>query len=495
MGSRVQTRLGWWAMIGLLALAVGCQPTARASRTAQPTRATVSRSPIIPPAIPTLPREDQPAPTPLPTPARPGGTPGSTGQSVIVTNTGGAGVYLRASKRLDDHIRPYADNTVLAVTGPSEDGDGKTWLPVRAPDGTQGWVPLEFTRPAAGTVAQGTASPPGTPAPGATSLPAIASDFPLPGIPGFNAPALVAQFQQQGYTCQGPQQFPDTLYWSCTRSLHGGAQTNALKIWGLRADHVQYVTGTVSQRADRANDAEAANFLGTVAGLRYNGQDGTRARQWVEQNVSRVGDAAAATLTISGVNFSLYGPATVRVLDVGPVEIGTGTTADDATAAGDGGAGGPVTVDSATPIIASGPGIPGLEATDVTRRYQGQGFECGEAEQRGEVLAWTCRKSTSNALQYEVVVQGPSPTQIEKVTGALILPVGMENDAVAGDFLGALAQIAYPDADPARARQWVVNTVPNVGPDLGADTTIGAVAFRLSGPPDTRTLEIRAAAR
>ena len=90
-----------------------------------------------PPPAPTLP----PLPTlaPLPT----AGT-GPRRDLIYVANTDGEGVFLRrlsAARRADPRAsgRHAADGDRRADPGVCE-----TWLPVRAPEGTEGWVPQRF---------------------------------------------------------------------------------------------------------------------------------------------------------------------------------------------------------------------------------------------------------------------------------------------------------------------------------------------------------------
>jgi len=119
--------------------------------------AVIPTQPIVPPTQP-------PAPTPTPggpaaSPTPPSGaaqvTPGTqpspqaspapaSQASLRVGNTGGEGVYLRRTPRMDDKIRPWADNTPMEVIGPRVEGDGHMWEKVRAPDGTEGYLPAEF---------------------------------------------------------------------------------------------------------------------------------------------------------------------------------------------------------------------------------------------------------------------------------------------------------------------------------------------------------------
>lgn len=61
-----------------------------------------------------------------------------------VGNTDGQGVYLRRTPRMDDTIRPWVDGTPMVVLGPPETGEGHSWLRVRAPDGTEGYIPVQY---------------------------------------------------------------------------------------------------------------------------------------------------------------------------------------------------------------------------------------------------------------------------------------------------------------------------------------------------------------
>ena len=77
------------------------------------------------------------------------GTPTATAgpQRVVVANTDGEGVFLRATKEVADRLGLYQEGTVLIVIGAAESGDGRMWLPVEAPNGVIGWVPQEYTEP------------------------------------------------------------------------------------------------------------------------------------------------------------------------------------------------------------------------------------------------------------------------------------------------------------------------------------------------------------
>lgn len=68
-----------------------------------------------------------------------------TGRIVLVGNTGGEGVYLRRTPRLDDRDTAYPDGTRLEQIDADVTANGITWRRVRAPDGKTGWVPAQYT--------------------------------------------------------------------------------------------------------------------------------------------------------------------------------------------------------------------------------------------------------------------------------------------------------------------------------------------------------------
>jgi hypothetical protein len=93
------------------------------------------------------------------TPAEASGSPGcpqTTAKTVVVANTDGQGAYLRASPRMDDRLTAHPDDTELQVRGPALEGEGHCWLPVTAPDGQEGWIPLEYTSAASASSAGAT---------------------------------------------------------------------------------------------------------------------------------------------------------------------------------------------------------------------------------------------------------------------------------------------------------------------------------------------------
>lgn len=78
----------------------------------------------------------------------------------VVANTGGQGVYIRASTVMTDRIKAFPDSTYMAQVGPDRESDGRTWKNVKAPDGTVGWIPAPYLSAAP--------APSATPGPNAT---------------------------------------------------------------------------------------------------------------------------------------------------------------------------------------------------------------------------------------------------------------------------------------------------------------------------------------
>ena len=100
--------------------------------TARPTMATTVPTSV---ALPIR----APAATATPVPAKP--------QLMVVGNTDGAGVFLRKTPHLDDKLSAWVDGTKMEVTGGAVESDGHQWLNVRAPDGTEGYIPKEYLVP------------------------------------------------------------------------------------------------------------------------------------------------------------------------------------------------------------------------------------------------------------------------------------------------------------------------------------------------------------
>ncbi|MAG37472.1 MAG: hypothetical protein CL878_14650 [Dehalococcoidia bacterium] len=123
----------------------------------------VPPTPIPPTNTPTVPPTAVPQPTDTPAPPSPSATPSATTPAVLyVGNTEGDGVYLRRSPQLADRLKAWPDGTALLVIEADVEGEGGRWRRVRLPDGTEGYVPAQYTL---STVTPTATSPPATPTP------------------------------------------------------------------------------------------------------------------------------------------------------------------------------------------------------------------------------------------------------------------------------------------------------------------------------------------
>lgn len=75
-------------------------------------------------------------------PARPNA---AAGQSLVVGNTYGIGVYIRSTVARNAEVRAWPDGTELKPTGQTASGGGWNWIEVTDPSGYVGWVPSQYT--------------------------------------------------------------------------------------------------------------------------------------------------------------------------------------------------------------------------------------------------------------------------------------------------------------------------------------------------------------
>lgn len=124
--------VGWPGLPALLRLALVVVPAA-AVILAGLYLGRTGTSPAPPPPTP-----ESTAPSPTPTP------PFYRGW-VVVANTGGLGVYVRAEPAADAaRVRAWPERTRLEALGEEAEADGRRWVRVRDPAGNVGWVPAEY---------------------------------------------------------------------------------------------------------------------------------------------------------------------------------------------------------------------------------------------------------------------------------------------------------------------------------------------------------------
>jgi hypothetical protein len=127
--------LGYRAITGRDLVSPGDFNFGRGAQVAQETATPVPT--VVPTPIPT------PAP-PTPTPAPPTPAPTPQPEVMLVGNTGGAGVYIRSTPDMGARVRAYRDGTRMEVLERDVEGGGQRWVRVRAPDGTEGYIPEAY---------------------------------------------------------------------------------------------------------------------------------------------------------------------------------------------------------------------------------------------------------------------------------------------------------------------------------------------------------------
>src|SRR5689334_7724220 len=126
----------------MVGMAVACSSPQAATPTAAPTAVLATPTGAPAPTVAPTATAVRPTLTPVPTRAP---EPSPTPAIIHVGNLNGQPVYLYNSPTIGDRIQIYPDGTPLAVVGGDVEGDGLMWHIVRAPYGTEGYVPFDDT--------------------------------------------------------------------------------------------------------------------------------------------------------------------------------------------------------------------------------------------------------------------------------------------------------------------------------------------------------------
>ena len=78
----------------------------------------------------------------------------------VVGNTDGDGVYIRRTPDVADGIKAWPDGTVMEIIGPDVPAQERLWKQVVDPDGTVGFIPVEYLLTLQEAVATGAAELP-----------------------------------------------------------------------------------------------------------------------------------------------------------------------------------------------------------------------------------------------------------------------------------------------------------------------------------------------
>lgn len=128
--------------------------------------------------------------------------------------------------------------------------------------------------------------------------------------------------------------------------------------------------------------------------------------------------------------------------------------------------------------------LPGLTQGDLKVYFEDRHFACSDLEEGQRYYTRTCTRQTGQAT-YRVEFSSRGFSDLD-VVDASVVQYGDPDDALAADFLGAVAAFPYDGAEPDRASAWVKTWLAG-----GArSATFGSVPFALSGRPAARTLTI-----
>jgi hypothetical protein len=161
------------------------------------------------------------------------------------------------------------------------------------------------------------------PQPAQQQQPAQAQQGEVPTLPGLTAADVTINMENKGFECGGMQIGEKYTTWACESTLAplGDAQRHTvtdvvLQVTGDGPSEIYSVDTTVLVYDRAGNDELAGELLGYVATIPYEGSQPELARAWVENNVSQVDKGVVKRQTFGGVDYELYGPRTVRILEI-----------------------------------------------------------------------------------------------------------------------------------------------------------------------------------
>ena len=132
--------------------------------------------------------------------------------------------------------------------------------------------------------------------------------------------------------------------------------------------------------------------------------------------------------------------------------------------------------------------LPGLTQGDLKVYFEARHFTCSNLEPGQRYYTRTCTRNTSRAT-YRVAFSSKATAFFSiDCIDATVLQYGDPDDAVAADFLGAVAAFPYDGAEPGKARVWVEVELSSITSSEVRNATFGGVPYKLSGKPAARTL-------
>lgn len=262
---------GWFWMVclmvlvSILAVAIASQSSTTSTNRVVPEGRASS---VQPPSAqqPAQPASSRPALSTAPpaTPASPTATPSLvavqriTRRSVYVANTGGEGVYLRRTPRLEDRMFAFPEGTKLEVTGDTLTVDGLTWVPVVAPGGLSGYVPAQWVSSQAPEQQAFHSPTPPTGQAAARPTPATAAPSAEPAAP---AGPATSEPQDPPIAPPAPQEPPATRRDAFTvgsteyevRAIQGTPTSSGASAWRYGFSEIYFESGRVTRWYNSGN--------------------------------------------------------------------------------------------------------------------------------------------------------------------------------------------------------------------------------------------------